>query len=259
MYRTDNYIYRATKEYSVSVDTTIEDIHGYRLQKPYIFSYIPEPNFRPYRCYPLENPEDPNELLNPLSSGQISLYFNSEITSEIFNKISITPDLIGSWRIDDQSETLKYMRAFYYIDDDLSHDEMYTLLISSDAEDKYGNALGKSYEFKIKTQSFVGYWSGASYHTGPNGFEVCYRASFTSNGYLDTLTVSPSLSINPNLTNTITLSKDSYNRCNNFQVKLVESEMIANTNYIIEIDTTLKTIDGVNLSKSCKFSFTTGL
>jgi len=255
MYRTDNYIYRATKEYTVRIDTTIEDIHGYRLSEPYIFSYIPEPEFRPYKCYPPENPEDQYELINPIDPGQISIYFNSEITTDIFNNILISPTIIGSWKIKNNTDS---MGVQYQIYDDLPNDTKYTISITSETEDKYGNVLNKQYTYNIKTQPFNGYHSGASYHTGPNGFEVCYRVSFSFNGYLDTLTVNPALAISPNLTSSITFNKDSNDRCHNFQVEMVESEMLANTSYTIEIDTTLKTEKGINLATPCTFSFTTG-
>lgn len=247
--------YLVNKKYTFTVDTTFVDIHGLKLNKPYVFTYTPEPQFRVYSYFPTTSD------VNPLYGTSIKLDLNSSVDSFFLSNVQISPSIKGNWsygyNYNGNSKIYDSTYIFYNTSDTLLYDTKYTISIPAEAKDSKGHLINAPYQFSFTTQPFQINFSSSSSYTGPGGFTVYDHFYFTCNGNIDTSTIRSSISITPTLP--FGASFYSYNQnCREFYLNPDIQKMQRGTTYTITINTTLRSRNGAYLKQPYSYSFTTG-
>ena len=246
--------YLANKTYTVTVDSTLADVDGYRLSVPYVFSFVPEPRFRVYSGSP--DYDDVGTI--PYSS--LSLTLNSNVDSSFFGKIQIAPPIKGRWQY---SQSNYYATAvdstvvYCVYQDTLLYDTKYTISVASDAKDANGLVMGTSFQSSFTTVPFeLTSWSSL-YETGTGGFSFPNDFNFYFDGTLDTSTVRSSIVITPVVT--YLLSFGSYDATlSMFNLELQNNQIRPNTTYTISLKTTITSKNGTHMKVPFTYPFTTG-
>jgi hypothetical protein len=241
--------YLAAKTYILTIDTTLTDIHGYKLSKPQIVSFIPEPKFRVYSVSPLL------DGVEPLSHSQISLSFNSKVDKTIFSNISITPAIKGDWSMGEYYYSSDSLYIYYDLADTLAYNKKYTISVSSNAKDHNGLQIDKPYQFSFITSPFNVRLSSYSSSNGPGGFSVPNNFSFNFNAIVDTSTLRKSISVSPQISYNLSYSYGS--NSNYIYINFKAEEFQRNTKYTIYFSSTIKSKGGDYL-EPYSYSFTTG-
>jgi hypothetical protein len=248
--------YLSGKTYTLTIDTSLVDIHGNRLTQPYVVSFTPEPKFRVYHAYPSLIDIDPNSFALNLT-GPINMSFNSVVDSSIYGKIAITPSIKGMWSLNNPSYTSGDSTTLTFVTSDtLLCETEYVVGISSLAKDVYGSTINAAYQFSFKTAPFN--VSLSSYYTSFPGFSVQNGFRFKFNSLVDTSTVRQSISITPAITHSITLYAPSSGRYDEVDLYLNEQEFKPNTKYTILLSATIRSTKGNYLKQQYSYSFTTG-
>jgi Bacterial Ig-like domain len=248
IFNTERYL--ASKTYTLIIDTTLEDIHGKKLNEPHIVSFIPEPEFRLVTVYPL------SDIVEPLYSPQIHLSFNSMVDSTIFNSFSISPNIIGQWSVGNNYYESDSLISIFTPSDTLLYNTEYSVSISNDAKDFNGLSVNKSYKFTFRTVPFRVRLSGYSSGVGSGGFYIFNNFGFDFNAIVDTSTVRSSISVTPQISYDFSLPYGGNN--GGTRINFKEEEFLKNTKYTIQFASTMKSIYGDALEEY-SYSFTTGL
>ena len=250
------YKYLANTKYTVTVDTTLFDMHGYRLSAPYIFSYLPEPQFRVYSCAP--SSYNYPDGIYPGSFSPIILNLNSNIDSTFFDKIQISPPVAGRWVLNypyyySNDSTI----AYFVSSDTLLFDTKYSVTVAAGAKDVNGLLTKAPYQFSFATQPFEVSGAGWSSYTGPGGFEVISDIFFSFNAFIDTSSIRSSISISPGISFNLSLNSNGGGYQSITVVPNVQ-QMQRNTTYKITINNTVRSLKGVYLKNPYSYSVTTG-
>lgn len=238
--------YLANKTYTLTIDTTLIDIHGKRLKKPYVTSFTPEPEFRFKYWYPTGNDVEPG------SFSHIFLAFNSKIDSSIFSSFSITPNLEGYWTLNDNNYYPDSTQALFKLSNDADFNTTYTVKISASAKDHQGLNIDKPYEFTFTTVPFRIRLQSYSSYTGPGGFYISNNFTFGFNGMVDTSTIRNAFTVTPQISNNLTISYNDY-----VGIQFNDNEFLPNSKYTIKFDSSVKSTKGDPLEEYT-YSFTTG-
>jgi hypothetical protein len=244
--------YLANEIYTVTVDTTLFDVHGYRLTIPYVFSFTPEPQFRVYG-FSRNNIDVSITFFSPLS-----INLNSKVDSSFFDKISISPPIHGSWHFNPYYPLINdSTMIFYFSKDTLLYDTQYTVSIAGDAKDINGLTIKEPYHFSFTTESFKVSLSSYASIFGPRGFNIQDFFTFTFNGLADTASVRSSIIVTPIVPFTINLNS-SGNGCNSVYLSLQEDKLLPSTTYQIQFKNTIRSIKGVYFKDPFSYFFITG-
>ncbi len=250
------YKYLAGKIYTVTVDTTLLDVHGYKLSAPYTFSFTPEPQFRVYSGTPTSAAYP--DGINPGEFSPIIVDLNSKIDTTIFNKFQISPAIAGEWVLNPYTYFAADSTTAYFVSTDtLAFDTQYTVSVRAGANDVNGLLTKAPYQFSFTTQPFSAIVESWSSTTGPGGFTVFENIDYSFDGFVDTASIRPSISISPSLS--FNLSFYSYNGGYR-DVYLMPNiqQMQRNTTYTITMSTAARSRKGTHLKNAYSYSFTTG-
>lgn len=249
--------YLAKKVYTVTVDTTLFDVDGYRLSSPYIFSYTPEPQFRVYNGSPTSY--DFPDGINPGSVGPINLDLNSTIDTTFFSKIQISPAAAGYWILDAaDGYSGDSTFAHFILSDTLLFDTKYTVSVAAGAKDANGLSTTAPFQFSFATQPFEVLSSYYNLSSVPGGFAVVNIISFTFNGFIDTSSVRSAISISPSLSFNLSFPADN----GGFQEVDVlpnVNQMQRKTTYTVTINSSVRCIRGAYLKNPYSYSVVTGM
>lgn len=244
-----NNMYMASKTYTLTIDTTFIDVHGKKLQGPYIAEFVPEPNFRVFQVYPTSTDIEPQQL------SFLHLTFNSKLDSTILSSVSVSPNINGNWTLNYYYYYNDSTSIFYIIDDTLSYNTEYTVAVASDAKDYKGLLIDKAYQYTFKTVPFQVSLSSYSSYIGPGGFYIYNNFHFRFNAAVDTSTVRSSISVSPQISHNILIP---YGTNSNYvYIDFNSQEFQNHTEYTIYFDSTIKSIYGDALEEY-SYSFTTG-
>jgi len=250
------YKYLANTKYTVTVDTTLFDMHGYRLSAPYIFSYLPEPQFRVYSCAP--SSYNYPDGIYPGSFSPIILNLNSKIDSTFFSKIQISPSIAGHWALNGAYYySSDSTTAYFTSTDTLQFDTKYSVTVQAGAKDVNGLAIKAPFLSSFMTQPFEVSSSGWSSTTGPGGFMVMSDIYFSFNAAVDTSSVRSSISISPGLSFNLSFV---YGNGGSTEIDVMPNtqQMQRNTTYKITINNTVRSSKGTFLKNPYSISVTTG-
>lgn len=244
-----NERYLASKTYTLTIDSTFTDVHGKKLDKPYVAHFIPEPKFRVYQVYPTWTD------IEPLQSPQIYMLFNSKIDTAIFSSISVSPQIEGYWALSSNYYSSDSLRAYFIFSDTLAYNTEYTVSLSSDARDAGGLLIDRSYQYSFKTAPFHVRLNSYSNYLGPGGFYISNNFGFEFNALVDTSTVRNSISVSPQISYSISYYWGLYYKY--VRIDFVDEEFQSNTEYTIHFAPTIKSIYGDYL-EDYSYSFKTG-
>ena len=231
--------YQVGHTYTVTVDTSLEDINGNHPITPYRFSFTPEPFFRVVRVFPTDGVTD-------LSTTQsyISITFNSTITASSLSLIQVQPGLQGTWKIgSDSSHVFLYPNSFF------NFNTTYSITVSQDAEDRFGNSLAGGFQSTFSTAPFEASPSWPQDGDIDVSPSTSISAQFT--GYADTTTIRSAFAISPDIAGTL------YPDATGFVFYPLDG-LLASTTYSVTLSPSLTAWDGTALTPPISWSFTTG-
>ncbi|HEV8539506.1 MAG TPA: Ig-like domain-containing protein [Bacteroidota bacterium] len=236
--------YLANRVYTVTVDSTLTDVHGNKLGTRHVFSFLPEPKFRVYYAFPI------GDELDPENTSGVTIRFNSKLDTTIFGKISISPPIGGTW----WPLTYGYYygdtsTAYFRIADTLLYDTKYTVSIAPDAMDANGLVIGTPTQLSFTTAPFrvrsYGISSGGNYYTFQFGF----------NSPVDTSTVRSSIAVTPSGPYTLSMQTDWRGLYR--YVYIGFSNVLPGTEFQMVFNTTIRSAKGVNLKTPYTYSYVT--
>lgn len=173
------------RTYTVTIDSSVLDIHGYPLSKGYTFSFLPEPYFRVVNAGPIGLTSD--------GSSTPWLQFNGKVNSSILSSLSITPVISGAWHIGSDSVTVYFSPS-----SDFPTATNFLVTAGAGASDRDGHALPNAYSFSFNKSntlkllySYMTTWSNSP----------VYEFNFST--AMDTATVKSALSVSPSLPGTL--------------------------------------------------------
>ena len=240
VFRKDGYYssiptYQLGKTYTVTVASTAEDIHNQSLGKDAQFKFSMENTFKVTRATPKDS--------FTTSSSEVRLYFNSQVDTNIFSKISFSPAVQGTWYfLNDGTSLIFYSNSIF------PANTSYTLSIAANAADKFGNALGVPFTHNFKTGTFKLMNSYPS--EGQTYVPLDYDISFYFNSSIQSSTVPAAFSISPAVSGAFLYYGSS------FTFDLTEP-LKEKTVYTVTLNNTLKSSSGISLTNPTTISFTT--
>ncbi len=231
-------IYGIGTTYTVTVDSSITDINGNHMARPYTFSFTPEPYFRVTTFYPH------NQATDVQPGASISITFNSIVDTSVFRYLHITPTPRGQWWMSSYDST----SVAYVYDRPLPFDSTFTVSVDAGAPDAHGNLTTTSQSSSFTTIAFR--VTDTYPDPGTMNFPPASQINMLFSGLLDTASVRAAFGINPP-TAGILYASSSY---------LSFSPMLGfapATQYTVTLSTALKASDGTSLASPYSFSFTT--
>src|SRR5262249_51846804 len=124
----DGAPYEVGRTYTVVADTTLEDLTGRHLSRPYSFSFTPEPSFRVISVVP-----SGRQPFEPAAWVQVS--FNPAVDATTFASLHLSPPFSGQWAMNGpQGVRFEHLEPFPY-------GAHYELRIDETAHDVHGNRL----------------------------------------------------------------------------------------------------------------------
>ncbi len=126
--------------YTITILTTLRDIHGNNLQSPYSFSFTPEPYLR----LTYISPRDGSTGISRYTD--IELNFNSRLNSMMDTVVTFSPPISGSWLFQDGRAS-----AFFNTSTQLNANTTYVVTVSTRTVDRDGNRLPSPFTFSFTT------------------------------------------------------------------------------------------------------------
>ncbi|HEY9167847.1 MAG TPA: Ig-like domain-containing protein [Candidatus Kryptonia bacterium] len=235
--------YVVGRTYTVTLDTSLQDINGNHLQSPYTFSFTPEPKFRVITGYPSNG--DKNVSIT--DANGIELIFNSPIEASTLAQISITPALQGKWFVYSSDST----RAYFSSPDTLEYNTLYTVNVPAAVSDNYGHQLGTAYSESFMATPFQVFSFYPS--DGSTGIGTTYTVGVNMTGAIDTTTLRPAFSISPNVAGSLQYFGQSPS-----SFSFIPSVAFGfNTKYTVSLSTALKSTNGTHMIAPFSSTFTT--
>lgn len=227
---------------TIYIDTVAKDINGNHLSKMYNFTFVPEPKFRVVSVFP------PNGSTGVPADTIIRIVFNSVIGLYIGNNTHIVPSVGGSWYLDDitgikTSIHFKPTTTF-------STNTNYTVTINGLTMDLDGYQLGENYTWSFTTGAFE--VRNVSPTDGSTDIHLYRPISIFLTSQLDTGTIRSSVTISPETPGIFNF----FEKFTGFTYTPIP-ELLADTQYTIRIDTTIRSLLGEKLSSPKEFTFRT--
>ncbi len=233
--------YEVGKAYSITIDTTIEDINGNHPVSNISFTYIPEPHFRVVSVFPSKGSKN----FDPQSN--LSIRFNSSVTISTASSIQIIPAITGSWNLSNDSLSL-----IFTPNPSFKFNTEYTINVKEGTTDVYGNSLQHTFITNFSTEQFLFLHSNPD--SGSVGFNQEDDFTFTFSGPLDTSSIRNGFQIQPSVSGYFLYPG---NNKSTFAFRH-SNELLPNTEYIIVLNSAIKGIDGTSLPTNQTIRFTTG-
>lgn len=229
--------YRVGRTYTITLDSTIEDINGNRLGRPFSFSFTPEPYFRVVGFRPRDRSTDVDAELYPV------IFFNSSVDQSINSSIQFAPAIYAGWQLSYYDSTIVTTAAPVL----LKHSTAYTLTVQQDARDAAGRQVSQSYSTNFTTVSFR---LLSSYPTDGMNVRMNQEVGFNFSGVIDTGSVRGAFQISPIVSANFAI----FNRSFYFWAR---ENLSPNTRYTVTLSTSLMAHDSTHIPRGANFSFTT--
>jgi len=231
------------KTYTITIDTSVQDINGNHLQTPYTFSFTPEPNFRVIESVPADNSKN----VSITGGSSIGLLFNSPLQSGSASQLKLSPSPNGKWVIYSYDST----EAYFSTADTLLYNTTYTITAPASLKDNDGHQLGSNFSSSFTTTPFE--VLSVNPANGSTGVSNNYSLSFAMSGPIDTSTLRSAFTISPGVAGYFSFyySEPSY-----FYFTPTNGYAF-NTKYTVTLSTGLKASNGTPLAAPYAMSFTT--
>lgn len=234
--------YLVGHKYTITIDTSLEDINGNHLQTPYTFSFTPEPDFRIIETIPA------NGTGNVVAGNGATwnVFFNSPLNAGALSLIDISPNPGGEWVFGYDS-----MNVYFTPQAAPKFNQAYTITVHAGVADSYGHQLPNSYSAAFTTAPFTVLSSNPSNEN--SNVSVLAPLFFNMTGPTDTSTVRSSLTTNPPAPGSFDFY--SYTPYSFYFTPTVGLQY--GTKYTVTLSTGLKAADGTAMAHPYTFSFTT--
>lgn len=231
--------YRIGQLYTLTIDSTLEDINGNRFSGAFNLTFEPEPAFRVTSMIPLNGSKDVDRFTT------MTLAFNNKVNAAIFSSLQVTPSTPGVWRIAQYDSHY----VSYYPTSPLGYNTLYTMTAASGAQDVDGNVSTRSFASTVRTIAFqtTSQWPRDRATNIPTSTNISIEFS----GGIDTATARAAFSISPPVAG---IFYSAYDRQLQF---FPQQELASGTTYTVSLSTTLKSVEGVSLAAPLTFRFTT--
>jgi len=230
--------WRVGEIYTLTIDTSARDMNGNRLDKIFQMTFQPEPYFRVRYIAP-ELGDSNVPVLN--SSQYLYISFNSKLDTSIFADITLSPSFSGKWYFEYDSSSI-------YRPLTLEVNQRYTITISSNAHDRYGNNLPQMFASTFSSSPFQVI---STYPVeGASDIPLYDQIKIDFNGIIDTNTIEQSLKILPPLNYTL------YKSLYYFYIN-PSPELFPDALYTITLDTSVMSANGNHLQSPYIFRFKT--
>ncbi len=227
------------KTYTLTVDTTVKDIHGNHIQPVYSMTFTPEPYFRVAQVAPANGRQDV-----PIDAS-IGLAFNSIVDTSILRHLQISPNIAGSWYLD--PATAYYEFAY---DTLMHHQTLYTITVTGGAHDTAGNQLREPFTSTFRTVAFK--VSATSPSANATKVPLFTPVEIGFSAPIDTGTVRSAFLISPAVSGSLGLNyRSSY-----FTFYPIAG-LDVGTQYTVTIASSLRSMRGDRMDAPYSFSFTT--
>ncbi len=239
-----NYTLHAWKvgtRYSITIDSTAKDINGKALKSSYPFLFTPEPYFRVLKTTPVGGQS------GVLTNTSIQVFFNSKIDTTIFSKVTISPQLIGRWRIGSGSAD---STVCIFEPNFMAPGTTYSVSVDATAKDRYGNQARSSFATSFSTTTFR--ISGTSPPANSSNVPLHANIVVDFNDAIDTSRARAAFRITPSVAGQLTPSSD--RRRITFTP---QSDLTPQVVYSATVDTSLRSANGARISTPYSFSFAT--
>jgi len=235
--------YRVGTTYTVTVDSTIHDINGNRIERPYSFSFQPEPYFRLLdhfllRAQSLPQGDSVDALVQPW------LKFNGPVEPRMFGSIQLTPAPNGKWTY----QTADSLTIQFVPDSGLRMSTSYSITVPQEMEDVAGNQLRQAVALRFHTFPFA--VTAYSYLVRDTLQYLGIPFSFSATGLMDTVTFRSAFTISPPVDGILSMSPTycTFTPVDNFAPA---------THYTIGISSRLRSLYGDSLSAPVAINFST--
>ncbi|HTK82127.1 MAG TPA: Ig-like domain-containing protein [Bacteroidota bacterium] len=232
-------LYEIGHSYTITLDSTLQDVNGNPLSRPFTFTYTPEPYFR----VTSSDPADGGVFQYYMPSYNIT--FNSLINAGILDNIHISPAIDGHWSINYDSLGVRFSPT-----QSLKPATAYTIQVDGNAMDVDHHLIGTPFTARLSTEAMkivstdafpnFQYLSGSSMAS-----LVAFRCTYPvdTSSALSAITVSPPVPIT-----FVNGERPGFFAANDFA---------PSTTYQVTISTNLRAYDGTHLASPVSYSFTT--
>jgi hypothetical protein len=213
--------YTIGQQYSITLDSSVQDINGNHMPAPVTLTYTPEPHFRVVAMYPKDGSIDVGTSPNAV------IQVNSPVDASFIGKIHSTPSLPGAWYLSYDSSAVYFSQ--YQL---LPNNANFSVTIQASATDAAFHPIDREYTSAWSTIAFRPRYiypvNGASYADLATDVTV----EFTGN--IDTATIRTGFSLSP----AVEGSFSSYPYATYFYFT-PSNGLRQNTSYTITINSTL--------------------
>jgi hypothetical protein len=179
--------YEVGKTYTITIDSTLRDVNGNMLGRKYCFSFLAEPYFRVVGVDP---PNGSTELVNLLGGIQPRITSNSKLMPSFLNNVQLMPALVGRWRLSYDSTSVEFTN-----DSLPAFATLYSMTVSQNARDKFGNLIRAGYRSTFATAAFK--VISTTPRDGDMMSDLRSPISFTFSGPVDSRTLLESILFTP--------------------------------------------------------------
>jgi hypothetical protein len=232
-------VYRKGAVVHITIDTTFIGANGLSLNRPYSFSFEPEPYFRVTGTFPR-----PDEVMND-AYGDIYIQFNSTVNNSILRGIHISPPVSGEWNFRKDSTG-----CWIYPDGGFLMDTTYHVIVDQTVHDKDSVQLRSPTDYRFSTSSFQPVYSSPT--DGENDFMLWQSVYIDFNADVDTASLRVAMTISPPCRYSLIKEYSSHN------IRIVPlDDFVPLTSYTISLDTSLKANNNSHLKRPWNLNFTT--
>jgi hypothetical protein len=240
--------YDIGKTYTITLDSTFEDVNGNRLKPPYSFLFEPEPYFRVTSSSPLlgdslSDLEYFDGYYGPFYSDLLTVVFNSKICSTIYPFIHISPPINGSWSTSLDSLAVGFIPTLIF-----KPGTAYSITVNQGATDLMGHTMPTPYSFSAQSLPFRLSQEPVDPQQPFNylydGIDLYFTCPVDTNSIAASISISPSIPIT-----TVNSSRPIFYATNDFT---------PSTMFQVTISTNLKAADESPLPEPVRFAFATG-
>jgi len=229
-------------EYTYTIDTTAATAYGKNLEFSYSSSFT------------IEEFKITSIAWNGESNSELRIAFNSQISADNFDKITINPPTATYLNSDNSSSRGTNSSMYLRISPAISWmtDTTYTVLISDDIAESGGTTLGRDSIFTFVTDPIA--ITSTSPRNDQYFISVLPDIMVRFNNIVDESTIADALTVFPEAVYEIwTYYSDGYNY---FYLNVI-SDLQNKTQYVVELSTDLKDYYGRHLKAPYSFRFVT--
>lgn len=235
--------WKLAEVYTLRISSKAKDVNGNTLT-PFLMTFVPEPYFR----VRIVSPSPGSVNVSPSQSIYLSL--NSPVDTVAFSLLQVTPAVPGGRWFYYPYRSPRDSSYLMYYHDGMNDNTTYTVNVSGNFEDKFGNRIKQPFSSSFSTARFR--VSGTYPSDGATNVGLTNSISIYLSNVIDTSTARMAFSISPAVAGNLSL----YDQSLSFSF-YPTGGFSPNTRYTVTLSTLLRSKRGGSLDTPYSFSFTT--